>query len=91
MWITSVSTCRNGHAGQARVTRCAAARTRRQRSNPQLQAQPHIGQEVVVVGHEAHGALQAADVAGQPLDGTRVQVVRRLVQKEQVWGREAMA
>ena len=34
--------------------------------------------------HQANRALQAADVIGEPFDGTGVQVVRRLVQEEQV-------
>ena len=49
-----------------------------------LQRGAHVRQEVVVVRHQADGALQAADVVDQPLDGANVQMVRRLVKQQQV-------
>jgi hypothetical protein len=52
----------------------------------QLQDRARDGvQEVAVVGDDEDGALGVLHEALEPLDGLEVEVVRRLVQQDQVW------
>ena len=44
----------------------------------------HLVQEVAVMGHGEHGALELLQILLQPLGGPQVQVVRRLVQQQDV-------